>query len=81
MSLHAFGTGSTCYSTIWRKNIKKFRSQINSNTHVTTPNSPLISDTYIIGASQVGIEGIFSLSIKNTMSIDPLNGTKHNEPS
>ncbi len=24
MSLHAFGSGSTCYSRIWRINIKKF---------------------------------------------------------
>ena len=29
MLLHAFGSGSTCYSLIWRNNIKKFRSRIN----------------------------------------------------
>ena len=46
-----------------------------------TPNSPLIIDTYIIGTSQVGIAGNVSLSIENTISIDPLNIAKLNEQS
>ena len=45
------------------------------------PNSPLISDTYIIGTSQDGITGIVSLSINNTISIGLLIGAKSNEPS
>jgi hypothetical protein len=48
MSLHAFGSGSRGYSRIWRNNIKKFRSRINSNIHVITPDSSLINDTYFI---------------------------------
>jgi hypothetical protein len=34
MSLHAFGSGSTGYSRIWRNNIKKNRSRINKDIHM-----------------------------------------------
>jgi hypothetical protein len=81
MSLHAFGSGSIGYSTIRRNNIKNYQSQIISNTTVISPNSHVISDTHIIGTSKAGIAGIVSLSIKNTITIDRLNGAKPNEPS
>jgi hypothetical protein len=55
MSLHAFGIGSTGYSTIWRNYIKNYRSQTNSNNLVMIPNSPLIKYTDIIGTSQARI--------------------------
>jgi hypothetical protein len=67
---------------IYREKIYQIKcSQINSNTPVTTPTSPLIIDIDIIGTSQVGIADIVSLSINNAISIDPLNGAKLNEPS
>ncbi len=37
--------------------------------------------TDFIGTSQAGIDGIVSVSINNTISIDPSNGAKLNEPS
>jgi hypothetical protein len=49
MSLHAFGSGSTGYSRIWRNNIKKNRSRINKIIHAITPNSSIINDTDFIG--------------------------------
>ena len=62
--------------------MKKCHLQITSNTRVIiTSNLPLISDTNSFGASQAGIAGIVSLSINNTISIDPLNGAQLNEPS
>ncbi len=33
MALHAFGSGSTCYSRIWRNNILKIRSRKNRCIH------------------------------------------------
>jgi hypothetical protein len=45
------------------------------------PDSSLINDTNFIGTSQVGIAGIVSVSINNTISIDPSHGAKPNEPS
>ena len=36
--------------------------------------------TYFIGTSQAGIAGIVSVSISNTISIDPSHGAKLNEP-
>jgi hypothetical protein len=81
MSLHAFGSGSTCYSRIWSNNIKKFRSRINSNIHAITPDSYVIDYTHFIGTSQADIAGIVSVSINNTISIDPSHGAKPNEPS
>ncbi len=41
----------------------------------------LINDTYLIGASQAGIAGTVSVSINNTISIDPSHGAKFNKPS
>jgi hypothetical protein len=79
MSLYAFGSGSTCYSRIWRNNIKK-RARINSIIPAITPDSSLINDTYFIGNSQASIDGIVFVSINNTISIDPSNGAKPNEP-
>ena len=81
MSLHAFGNGSTGYSSIWRNNIKNFRSQIISNNPVITLDSTLTNTTDIIGTSQANIAGIVSISINNTISIDPSHGAKLNEPS
>jgi hypothetical protein len=78
--LHTIGSGSTGFYSIWRNNIKKHRSQINSNIIVITPNSSLINDTDIIGTSEASIADIVSLSINNTISIDPLNGSKLYEP-
>ena len=46
-----------------------------------SPDSSLIYDTYFIGTSQTVIAGIVSLSINNTISIDPSHGAKPNEPS
>ena len=72
---------STGYSRIWRNNIKSFRTRINSNIPVAiTPDSSLINDTDFIGTSQVGIVGIGSLSINNTICIDSFHGVKPNEP-
>ena len=48
LSLHASGSGSTSYSRIWRNNILKNRSQINSNIHAITQDSSLINDTDFI---------------------------------
>ncbi len=67
MSLHVFGNGSTGYSSIWRKNMTKFRSQIISDIHVITPDSTLTNATDIIGTSQAGIARIVSISINNTI--------------
>ena len=67
MSLHAFGSGSTSYSRIWRNNIKKNRSRINSNIPAITLDSSLINDTDFIGTSQAGIAGIVFVSINNTI--------------
>jgi hypothetical protein len=64
ISLYAFGSGSTGYSTTWKNNIKNWRSQRKNNTPVITLSSPLIIDTYIIETSQDGIACIVSLSIK-----------------
>ena len=41
----------------------------------------MINDKDFIGTSQADIAGIVTLSIKNTISIDPSNGAKPNEPS
>jgi hypothetical protein len=49
--------------------------------HAITPNSSLINDTDFIGTSQAGIAGIVSVSINNTISIDPSHGAKLDEPS
>jgi hypothetical protein len=81
MSLHAFGSGSTSYSRIWRIHIKKYRSRINSNIPTITPDSSLINDTCFIGTSQAGIACIVSVSINNTISIAASHGAKPNEPS
>jgi len=81
MSLHAFGSGSKGYSTIWRINIINYRSHININILVLTPNTSLTINAINIGTSQVGIAGIVFLTINNKISIDPLNGAKLNEPS
>jgi hypothetical protein len=81
MSLHAFSSGSTNYSRLWRSNTNKFRSRINSNFHAITPDSSLINDTDFIGTSRTGIAGIVSVSINNTISIYPSHGAKPNEPS
>ncbi len=43
--------------------------------------STLTNATDIIGTSQVGTAGIVSISINNTISIDPSHGAKLNEPS
>jgi len=45
------------------------------------PNTPSLNDTDITETSQDRIEGIVSSSINNAVSIDPLNGVKHNESS
>jgi hypothetical protein len=81
MSLHAFGSGSTRFSRIWRNNILKIRSRINSNILAITPDSSLINGTNFIGISQAGIAGNVFVSINNTISIDPSHGAKPNEPS
>ena len=81
MSLHAFGSGSVDYSRIWRNNIKKNRSRINSNIPTITLDSFVINDTDFIGTSQAGIVGIVYVSINNKISIDPSHGAKPNEPS
>jgi len=49
--LHAFVSGSTGYSSIWRNNIKNDRSQINSNISIITPSPSLINETNVIGTS------------------------------
>ena len=41
----------------------------------------MINDTDFIGTNQVGIAGSVSVSISNTISIDPSQGAKPNEPS
>ncbi len=41
----------------------------------------MINDTHFIGTGQVGFVGIVSVSINNTISIDPSHGAKLNEPS
>ena len=41
----------------------------------------MINDTDFIGTSQAGIAGIVSVSINNTIAIDPSHGTEPNEPS
>ena len=81
MSLHAFGSGSTGHSRIWRNNKKKKRSRINKDIPAITLDSSVINDTYFIGTSQAGIDGIVSASINKTISIDPSHGAKPNEPS
>jgi len=81
MLLHSFGSGSTAYSTIWRNNIKNYRSQINNNIPEIIPSSSLINDTDIIGTSRVDIANTVSLSINKTISIHPLSGAKLNEQS
>ncbi len=63
MSLHAFDSGSTDYSSVWRNNIQNCRSQINSNIPMITPKSWLINDIDIIGTSQASFAGIVSLYI------------------
>jgi hypothetical protein len=80
MSLHAFGRGSTNYSTIYGEVIKNYRSQTNSNNLVMIPNFRLLNDTDIIGASQAEITNIVSSYVNNKLSIGPLNGAKPNEP-
>jgi hypothetical protein len=55
MSLHAFGSGSTGYSRIWRNNIKKNRLRKNSNILAITLDASLINDTDFIGTSQAVI--------------------------
>ena len=81
MSLHAFGSRSTGYSRIWRKNIENFYSRKNSNIPAIDLASSLINDTNSIGTSQVGIASIVSVSINNIISIDPSHGVKQNELS
>jgi hypothetical protein len=78
MSIQAFGSGSTGYSRIWKNNILKKRSRINSNIHAITQDSSLINYKDFIGTSQVGIVGIVSVSINNTICIDPSHGAKPN---
>ncbi len=46
-----------------------------------TLDSSLINNTDFIGTSQAGIASIISISINNTISIDPSHGAKPNEPS
>ncbi len=46
-----------------------------------TSDSTLTNATDIVGTSQSGIAGIVSISINNTISIDPSHGAKLNEPS
>jgi hypothetical protein len=60
---------------------KKIRSRINSNIPAITPDSSLINDTNFIGTSQASIASIVSVSINNTISIDPSHGAKLNKPS
>jgi hypothetical protein len=48
---------------------------------VITLDSILTNATDIIGTSQAGIACIVSISINNTISIDPSHGTKLNELS
>ena len=55
MSLHTFGSGSKCYSRIWRNNRKNFRSRINKKILAITLDSSVIPDTYFIGTSQACI--------------------------
>jgi len=81
ISLHAFGSGSTGYSSIWRNDIINCRSEINSNIPVIKTNSSLTNDTSIIGTSQADIVGMVFLSMNNAISIDPLNGANLNKPS
>ena len=81
MSLHAFGSGSTGYSRIWKNKVKKIRTRINTNIPSITPNSSLINDIDFIGTSQASIVGVVFVSINNTISIDPSHGAKPNEPS
>ena len=45
-----------------------------------TLDSTLINDTDFIGTNQASIAGIVSVSINNTISIDPSHGAKLNEP-
>ena len=44
MPLHAFGSGSTSYSHIWRNNIKKNRSRINKDILAIILDSFAITD-------------------------------------
>jgi hypothetical protein len=81
MSLHAFGSGSTGYSRIWRNNIKKIRSQINKDILAITPDSSVINDTDFIGVKLALLVLFLLVSINNTNSIDPSHGAKLNEPS
>ena len=81
MSLHAFGSGSTSYSRIWRNNITKNNSRINNNIPTITLDSSVINNTYFIGTSKVVIAGIVFVSINYTISIDSSHGAKPNEPS
>ncbi len=46
-----------------------------------TLDSTLTNATDIIGTSQASIAGIVSISINNTVSMDPSHGAKLNEPS
>ena len=74
MSSHAFGSGSTGYSRIWRSIILKNRSRIKKDILAITLYPSVINDTDFIGTSQAGIAGIVSISINNTISIDPYHG-------
>ena len=50
---------------------EKKRSRINKDIPAITPNSYVINDTNFIGTRQVGIAGIVSVSINNTIFVDP----------
>ena len=52
----------------------KIRSRINSNIPTITPDLSFTNDTYFFGTSQDGIVGTVSVSINNTISIDPSHG-------
>ena len=81
MSLHAFGSGSTSYSTMWKNNIKNHRFTTNSNNLVMNPNTSSLKDADNIGTIQARIANIVSLYINNKIYIDLLNGANRNGPS
>ncbi len=55
-----------------------FFPRINKNIHAITIDSSLINDTDFIGTSMAGIASIVSISISNTISIDPSHSAKPN---
>lgn len=77
MSLSNSGIGSSSYSTIWKNDVKNYRSRISSiSTEID------VAQLHVASTSQPSIAGtVITSLVDNTNSVDPLYGLQPNEPS